>query len=334
MHLISVIVPVYKVERYLSRCVDSLLSQTFRDFELILVDDGSPDECGRMCEEYARLDSRVITLHRKNGGLSAARNTGLDWAFANSDSKYIAFVDSDDWVEHNYLETLVNGITLGADVSSVCCRYVHEGLSESGTPPQMRIDKCHLMSPKDYWLHVNLYMTAWGKLYDKRLWKNLRYPEGRVHEDEYVAHKLLFSGKDIAVSTTPLYCYFQRQGSIMQNGNKARKLDLIGAFSSQVEFFRDKGIQDLKLQAQVKLLRIYVYAVKELKKAEYKVKLREELQNGEVRVIDCPEAYRMLYPIQMMWLWPYLRIKDVVARRGLIGAFCQWIKRGGRDANQ
>ena len=334
MALVSVIVPVYKVEKYLRRCVDSLLAQTFRDFELILVDDGSPDECGKMCKEYARLDPRVIALHRENGGLSAARNTGIDWSFANSDSKYIAFVDSDDWVERNYLETLVKGIGLGADVSSVCCRYVHEGENENISHLLMGTAECRLMPPKDYWLHVNLYMTAWGKLYDKRLWANLRYPEGRVHEDEYVAHKLLFTGKDIAVSLAPLYCYFQRQGSIMQNGNKARRLDLIGAFSSQVEFFRDKGIHDLKLQAHVKLLRIYVYAVKELKKAEYKAKLCEELHKGEVRIIDCPEAYRVLYPIRMMWLWPYLRLKDVIARRGLIGAFCQWTKTGGRGAKQ
>jgi len=120
----------------------------------------------------------------------------------------------------------------------------------------------------------------------------------------------------------------------MQNGNKARRLDLIGAFSSQVDFFKDKGIHDLKLQAQVKLLRIYVYAVKELKNAEYKAKLREELQKGEVRIIDCPEAYRVLYPIRMMWLWPYLRLKDVIERRGLIGAFRQWTKTGGRGAKQ
>ena len=191
MALVSVIVPVYKVEKYLRRCVDSLLAQTFRDFELILVDDGSPDECGKMCEEYARLDPRVIALHRENGGLSAARNTGIDWSFANSDSKYIAFVDSDDWVERNYLETLVKGIALGADVSSVCCRYVHEGENENISPPLMETAECRQMPPKDYWLHVNLYMTAWGKLYDKQPGCYHRYGAVKEGEDNvrFAVHK-------------------------------------------------------------------------------------------------------------------------------------------------
>ena len=106
MAAISVIVPVYKVERYLKRCVDSILDQTFRDFELILVDDGSPDRCGEICEKYAEKDKRIVVLHRENGGLSAARNTGLDWIFANSNSTYVTFIDSDDWVHPQYLEIL------------------------------------------------------------------------------------------------------------------------------------------------------------------------------------------------------------------------------------
>ena len=93
---ISVIVPVYKVENFLHRCVDSILAQTFTDFELILVDDGSPDGCGEICDAYAREDSRIHVIHQKNGGLSAARNTGIDWVLENSDSRWLAFVDSDD----------------------------------------------------------------------------------------------------------------------------------------------------------------------------------------------------------------------------------------------
>ena len=110
MGVISIIVPVYKVEKYLKRCVDSILEQTFRDFELILVDDGSPDQCGRICETYAEKDGRIIALHRENGGLSAARNTGLDWMFANSESSYVTFIDSDDWIHPQYLETLLGTI--------------------------------------------------------------------------------------------------------------------------------------------------------------------------------------------------------------------------------
>ena len=97
--MISVIVPVYKVEKYLHRCVDGILSQSFTDFKLILVDDGSPDDCGKICDDYAKKDNRISVIHKENGGLSSARNAGLDWVFANSKSEYVTFIDSDDWVD-------------------------------------------------------------------------------------------------------------------------------------------------------------------------------------------------------------------------------------------
>ena len=106
MSNISVIVPVYKVERYIRRCVDSILTQTYPDFEVVLVDDGSPDGCGRICDFYAQNDGRVHVIHQKNGGLSAARNAGIDWVTANSDSRWIAFVDCDDWVHDEFLRKL------------------------------------------------------------------------------------------------------------------------------------------------------------------------------------------------------------------------------------
>jgi len=117
---ISVIVPVYKVEAFLSRCVESILAQTYRDFELILVDDGSPDGCGVLCDGYARRDSRVHVIHQENGGLSAARNTGIDWVFANSVSRWIAFVDSDDWVHPDFLKVLYETAEKTACKLSVC----------------------------------------------------------------------------------------------------------------------------------------------------------------------------------------------------------------------
>ena len=106
MPKVSVIVPVYKVEKYLQRCLDSLLNQTFVDFDLILIDDGSPDKCGGICEQYADSDKRVHVIHQKNGGLSAARNSGIEWSIAHSGSQWITFVDSDDWVHPQYLNIL------------------------------------------------------------------------------------------------------------------------------------------------------------------------------------------------------------------------------------
>ena len=122
MAQISIIVPVYKVEPYLRRCVDSILNQSFLDFDLILVDDGSPDTCGVICDEYAAKDSRVHVIHQKNGGLSAARNAGIDWAFAHSDSSWLTFVDSDDWIHPQMLEALHNAVRKD-DTSVAVCGY-------------------------------------------------------------------------------------------------------------------------------------------------------------------------------------------------------------------
>ena len=122
MATISVIVPVYKVEPYLHRCVDSILAQSFQDFELILVDDGSPDRCGVICDEYAQKDSRVRVIHQQNGGLSAARNAGIDLVLADSESQWLSFVDSDDWIHPLYLELLERAVReSGADAGA--CLY-------------------------------------------------------------------------------------------------------------------------------------------------------------------------------------------------------------------
>ena len=129
---ISVIVPVYKVEPYLRRCVDSILTQTFTDFDLILIDDKSPDQCPHICEEYAITDSRVHVIHhKKNLGLSAARNMGIDWAFAESDSEWITFVDSDDWVHPLYLDALFNSVHNHS--ISVCYRSISHGAPSTST---------------------------------------------------------------------------------------------------------------------------------------------------------------------------------------------------------
>ena len=118
--MITIVVPVYKVEKYLNRCVDSILNQTYTDFELLLIDDGSPDNCGKLCDEYFEKDSRIFVIHQKNGGLSAARNTGINRFYEQNRSDYITFVDSDDWLHPNYLKILMDGITENHVKISVC----------------------------------------------------------------------------------------------------------------------------------------------------------------------------------------------------------------------
>ena len=182
MALVSVIVPVYKVEAYLCRCVDSILEQTFEDLELILVDDGSPDRSGTICDEYVRQDSRVHVIHQKNGGLSAARNAALDWLADNSDSQWVTFVDSDDWIHPQMLETLLRHAQSGQIKVAVCG---YQETAEWNREFEPADPEGILWNPEDYFLEHNTNaVIACAKLYHRSCFSDLRYPVGRIHEDE------------------------------------------------------------------------------------------------------------------------------------------------------
>ena len=245
MEKISIIVPVYRVEPYLRQCIDSILAQTYEKFELILVDDGSPDSCGAICDEYAEKDDRIIVIHQENGGLSAARNTGLDWVFANSDSQWITFVDSDDALAPIMLETLyqeaVNNqadiaVTRGATFSE------DEELEKEGKyvgPVSCYSGKDLLKSlyEKEYIVSV----MAWGKLIRRELYRDLRFPVGKIHEDEATTPILLFHARKVAVIRSWLYYYRQRKESIVHVGFSAKRFDSMDALASCASYFASHG---------------------------------------------------------------------------------------------
>lgn len=233
---ISVIVPVYKVEPYLNRCVDSILAQSFSDFELILVDDGSPDNCGVICDEYASKDERVHVIHQQNGGLSAARNAGIDWVFANSNSKYISFVDSDDWVHEQYLELLLEGI-LRYGVNICQGRFIRtdkmNGIPEVG-------DSILCISPEEH--YISYYSAAaWDKLYAKSCWEEIRFPEGQLYEDVAIWYKILFKEERIALVDEILYYYFYNTDGIMRSDWKPDQMAQITGWDEQIAFLRENG---------------------------------------------------------------------------------------------
>lgn len=237
MPLISVIVPVYKVEPYLRRCVDSILSQTFTDFELILVDDGSPDNCGAICDDYTQKDSRVHVIHQENGGLSAARNAGIDWAFANSDSQWISFVDSDDWVHPDYLKVLLDVAETGHTEIAITELY-RTTQYEMKTILQPR---CEFFNPKEYYLYAineTDNMSACGKLYRRNLFISIRFPNGRIWEDLATTYKLLFSATKIAFINREYQYYYYNNESITHARWTQSNLDELKAYEEQIKFFK------------------------------------------------------------------------------------------------
>lgn len=233
MPTISVIVPVYKVEPYLRQCVDSILSQTFRDFELILVDDGSPDGCPAICDEYAGQDSRVKVIHKENGGLSSSRNAGLDVA----SGEYISFVDSDDWIQLEYLERMLAAINNNhADMAMCGVEKFWEDKPRAEEFPLadecLSHDKAVSLMTTSIWYH----MIACNKLYRKSLFDGIRFPEGYLHEDEAVIHRIIDQCAKVAMVKEPMYHYRQTAGSIMHQVYRIQRSDIITALADRVAF--------------------------------------------------------------------------------------------------
>ena len=233
MALISIIVPAYQVESFLHRCVNSILEQYFQDFEVILVDDGSLDGSGRICDEFALKDDRIQVIHRKNGGLSAARNTGIDWAFESSNSDWLAFVDSDDWVHPTFLDYLYRAATANHVQISVC-GFVE---TDKSVPFPNQLYEGELWNWASFLMEKRVEaIIACNKLYAKHLYFDLRYPVGKLHEDEYITYKLLHRAEKVAYLPAGLYYYFQNVNSITHERFSIQRLDAMDAFLECVHY--------------------------------------------------------------------------------------------------
>lgn len=239
---ISVLVPVYNVEKYLNRCIDSILAQTFIDFELILVDDGSLDRSPQICDEYARRDARIIVIHQNNSGRSAARNKGLDWFFSNSKSKWIVFVDGDDWIHPQNLELLYEACLRTQAVISM-------GRWESAQD-LLQVEKIananvSLKSAHDAYLCFGIGDYLWGRMYHRSLFSDTRFPLGKNFEDVFVVPNLLFSVDKIATVDAILYYYYINQDGIVASPWSISKIDAYDAREKEIIFFEKLGYLDI-----------------------------------------------------------------------------------------
>lgn len=261
MPLISVIVPVYKVEAYLPACVDSILSQTFSDFELILVDDGSPDACGAMCDGYARENSRIHVIHQENGGLSAARNAGLDIA----KGKYVTFVDSDDVIMRDYLRELYLAITKN-DAEVACCKFQNFEDDKPDVESAKSISKVHVKVMTGHDAVLSIYnatgevnVNAYGKLFMMILFCGKRFPVGKLHEDQALIPIVLCEAEAVVATDVYGYFYRQRPGSIMQKAFSQKRFDNLEGIDGCINYFRKK--KDNELVAAAKKARKRVNAL-------------------------------------------------------------------------
>lgn len=242
---VSVIVPIYKVEPYLRRAVDSILHQTYHNLEIILVDDGSPDQCGKICDDYAKEDNRISVIHKENGGLSDARNAGLDAA----GGEYIVFVDSDDFIAEDYIDTLMQCLKkYDADVA----------MSSYAVTDSVGYDDSIFKAAQDDTVEVcdrrellnNLYdanhkdatyfIVSWNKIYKASLWKDVRFPKGRIHEDEATTYKIYDRAEKGVYLHRPLYGYFTAPSSITRARFNVKRLQWMDALDDRIAYFEDK----------------------------------------------------------------------------------------------
>lgn len=278
MATIGVIVPVYNVEKYLSQCIESILCQTYTDFELILVNDGSTDSSPSICNEYSHKDPRIRVINKQNGGLSDARNCGID----SFHGEYITFVDSDDFLLPDALMTLANLCkSQNADMS--CCgslRCECEQTVENLTiPPLTPVSVVYTNDRMHAFLSGKLIGTmAWAKLYSAKLLSDIRYPVGKYHEDVFTTYKLVHEAKKIAVTNQPCYVYRKNPVSITQKFTPKR-FDSVEGELQQANFIEEM-YPDLISLAYSKLIYACNQCIIQMAKADYHDEVMEQkLQN-------------------------------------------------------
>lgn len=274
--LISVIVPCYNVEEYLPKCIDSIVGQTYKNLEIFLVDDGSPDNCGLICDEYANQDARITVIHKKNGGLSDARNVAIDVA----KGEYITFVDSDDYVAIDYVESLYSLIIENDALMSItCCIPFFEGTQPVGIGQAKTVKVFNT-----YDALINLFYqkdfdnSAWAKMYHYSLFKSgIRYPKGWLYEDLPTTYKLMMMCNRIAFSSYENYYYLLRKDSIEGAPFKPQKYECCIKIISQLEDNRKQMLPAIQKALDCRIISFAFHILLEIPKKQ--IEMRTSLFN-------------------------------------------------------
>lgn len=314
---VSIVVPVYGVQQYIDKCVESILDQKFSDIEVILVDDESPDNCPAICDDYAKKDKRVKVIHKKNGGLSDARNAGLKAATG----QYIAFIDGDDYVSPDYVQTLYNAcVENRSDIS--CCGYYKVYGDRLEQKPKIMDHKnfTNIEAIRDIFTAGTLCeVMTWNKLYRRNLFTNhdIRFPVGKIHEDNFTTYKLFYYAGRVSFINVPLYYYIQRSGSIMGKAFSSKRFHLFEMLIEAKEFFADKSedmaneLQSARLMWTLGLYNDYLTASK--RNPEDGKVLRQELRSTRAIYSNkmITAKHKLLYTLVRLspWLYGKMRAK-------------------------
>lgn len=321
--LISIIVPVYQAERCLERCVESILDQTFRDFELILVDDGSTDQSPQLCEQYAAGDSRVKVIHKRNGGLSSARNAGLALASGN----YVGFVDADDYIDKDMYRKLYEAIVAeNAEVAVCNCYQVDQsGQRLEGDRYNYQLDG-EILSGREILNKIGdrgsaVYVVMWNKLYQRKLFDRVRFDEGKIHEDIRIFGKLYYQVDRVVCVPERLYYYERGSSSITRGKMSLKHLDHAEAFYICFCFFLKHGLMELLAPTERRMFGTITDVYYELDKKEQRskrMKLTKRRQQWAVKILwkyRCL-SFRTFSRTIIFWLnpWAYRHIYQIMKK--------------------
>ena len=299
--LISIIVPIYKVEAYLDQCVSSIVEQTYQNLEIILVDDGSPDRCPVLCDEWAAKDSRIRVIHKPNGGLSDARNAGLDVCRG----EYVAFVDSDDWLESNYVDKMLGAAqTEQADI--VTCTFVDEFEATGKTvcnPKEAFVGNTEQALQMLY--DGTRIITAAMKFYRRYIWQDLRFPVGRLYEDALTTYKVFDLAKTIVQIPDGLYHYRVREGSIMTSAFSLKTTGISDVWKENYLFCKEEyprvadAARSFWLEHIPPLLAQFPKSMNEEEKREKK-RLKREIRDNLGFILTNMPLKKMLHQVRAL----------------------------------
>lgn len=295
--LISVIVPIYNVEKYIDKCIGSIVNQKYKNLEIILVDDGSTDNCPTLCDEWSKRDSRIVVIHKENGGLSDARNAGMDIM----SGEYVSFVDGDDYVNERYIEVLYNNLVkYGADVSQVSFNK-EEVYSEN----EIRVEALDAsVACKNFYISKmpQMMISSCAKLFKTDLISNQRFPKGRNFEDQFFTPRVVYFSHKIVMSNERLYNYINRQDSITHIPFNAKKIeDILWVMKDNFKFFLNHNAYNMAA--------IFYFHRKKLI-SKLNIEAEEENLHNEV-----PKKYKqrlVISKIKYFIYMPYREKKSVI----------------------
>lgn len=275
MILVSIVVPIYNVEQYLKHCVRTILQQSYDNIEIILVDDGSTDNCGKICDEFAGQDNRIKVIHKQNGGLSDARNVGIDIATGD----YITFIDSDDYIMPDMIGILIN-IIVNSNADIAQCEFIRSKSDCIGESKQstFQSNKFTVYSENKMSAYINdkiIATAAWGKIYKKSLFNEIRFPVGRLHEDVFTTYKLIHEADSVTVTNYVGYVYRINENSITTSKFTPKKLDSIYGEIECANFI-EMNYPDLRKQAYSGIVWACNQCLLQMAKTNYKGDTEDE----------------------------------------------------------